>query len=259
MDERLGRLLCTFFGIHIVTLVLIMVLLLSPLFSAHGQVTESDVVDNAGILSEMQVDNINKALAELDEAKVLIVINDVGNRTTDDYAYSVAKELYNSTFSNEKYGVVIVYCSALEGFKVGVYGDEALGVNYEKLKEKITDRFQANSSDSLWIQNSAINAIGTIINRENAIKEAAKPTPTPTAKTQAEKTPELTNEPEEEANPNLWTQLKNSFRSINNFFNENRVVIALFGIVFLGGCSYAAWRQKKGKDDDSNNTPKDNN
>lgn len=141
-------------------IIVILVLVIALLSTARAASTRSHVVDNADVLAEYQVDNIKAELSTLKDIKLVIVINNVGNRCTDDYAYTAAKSLCQETFVSEENGMVIAYCSSLEGYKIGIYCQENLeNVDTKQLKDKIVSEYSLYSTDSSWIEGSSIQAI----------------------------------------------------------------------------------------------------
>lgn len=141
-------------------LVLIILVLFASI--AHSASSQNQIVDNINILSEYQIDNIQNELSALKDVHLVIVTSDVGKRCTDDYAYSLAKSLYQNVFSSQTEGMIIVYCNSLEGYKIGIYYNGSYNIDTKKLKEQIASEYSLYSKDSSWIEGSSIQCITKI-------------------------------------------------------------------------------------------------
>ena len=150
--------------------------LVSLTFSANAAYTRSHVVDNAKVLSEYEIDNIQAELSTLKKLKLVIVINDVGNRCTDDYAYTYAKSTCQEAFPSDEECMVLAYCSSLEGYKIGIFYQGSFNIDTKRLKNKVVSEYSLYSKDSSWIEGSSIEFINrlneTISSSETPIDEA---------------------------------------------------------------------------------------
>ena len=198
---------------------ILMATILVAMFQVSAMATSFDynVVDNAGILTGYQIDNIKKELENLEDISVVLVINDVGTRTTDAYAYNVAKDTYQETLRNASSGIVIVYCNALEGFKIGIYSEGEYKIDDRELKRMIESSFNLYSTDSLWIEGSFISCVNYLEGlEEETIKASEQPINTPN-----DDTPQNTSR---------------SLRSrILEFIGAYHVIISVVGAIFISG------------------------
>lgn len=193
------------------------------------------VADNTGILSEYQMDSIEKEMQKLTEIKVAVVIKDAGSRTTDAYAYNVAKETYKDVFENVSTGVVIVYCDSLEGYKIGVYSKGEMKIDEKELKDIIEKSYSLYITDSLWIEGSI-----------NSCVEQLKEVETKNAETAESQTKESANKEEQVTS-------KNGISRILEYMG----VYHLISVIFFCGIAVGAvclWKylERKGKGDDDN-------
>ena len=196
---------------------IIMLLAITVIFSvsgAHAVSTKSQIVDNASILTEYQLDTISVELSTLQDIEMTIVINDVGNRCTDDYAYVTAKSLYQSTYLDSEDAIVIAYCSALEGYKIGIYYNGTTDINTRKLKSEIVSAYNLYSTDSAWMEGSAISCIRSVRNIVSPSTEATvEPAPT---------TPK--EEKESGTRDSFWAK-----------YGKYQLIVSILGIVFVAG------------------------
>ena len=239
-----------------ICVVICILVVLSVFATAICEAKSSELIDNAKILNGLQSDKIKSAMAKLESTKVVVVINDAGNRTTSDYAYQIAKELYGSMLSDVEGGVVIVYCTAKEGWKVGLYDNSTLNLNSSRYLDAIINSFSAYKTDSEWVEGSAISTIENIRRLEIASKTT--PTPKPVTKsTDQPKQEEQTKEEEEDLN--AWQRLSKALHAIWDFLKYNEVVVIFFALAVCLGVYGTVWYLKKykGYKDDSD-TPNDN-
>lgn len=169
---------------QILDFVIILLLVITVVFwapSAHADSSQSQIVDNTSTLTEYQLDTITAELSTLKDIDLAIILNDVGERCTDDYAYSLAKSLHKSKFSDGTNGMVIVYCNALEGYKLGIYYQGDFKINTKKLKNEIVTSYNLYSTDSAWLEGSVTNCIKSL---KNITNPSAEPTVSPTKPTE---------------------------------------------------------------------------
>ena len=197
-----------------VILVLLILICISLCSSAKASPIQSQIIDNAAILSEYQKDSIQQELSTIKKIPIIVVINDVGSRCTDDYAYSSAKLLYQDLFSYDEEGLVIVYCCSLEGYKVGIYYQGSNGIDAKKLKNKIVSEYSLYTTDSSWIEGSTISCIKSI----NALIQ-----------------PTITSAPEEVPQEN-FTPHQTSFWEK---YGKYQLVVSILFTVFVAGVATA--------------------
>lgn len=195
----------------ILLLVIIVVFLMS---STHADSSKSQIIDNTSTLTEYQLDTITAELSTLKNMDLVIIINNVGERCTDDYAYSLAKSLHKSRFSDDTNGVVVVYCNALEGYKIGVYYQGNFNVNTKKLKNEIVTSYNLYSTDSAWIEGSTMNCIKSLKDISNP---SAEPTLAPT------KPIEQTTKNETKGD-SFWSK-----------YGKYQLIVSILGIAFVAG------------------------
>ena len=143
-------------------ILIIVLILMSCVTTAKAISEQSRIIDNTDILSEQQKDNIQSELSSLENFSLVIVINDVGNRCTEDYAYSLAKLIQQDLFSSEEESLIITYCNSLEGYQLGIYYNGKKNIDTKQLKKLIQSEFELYLTDASWIEGSSISCIKKI-------------------------------------------------------------------------------------------------
>ena len=201
------------FRLYLLVVTILMGTFSVPAFAASS----NQIADNAGILSEYQIDSIENEIQDLINIKIAVAINNTGSRTTDAYAYNVAKDMYEEVFQSVSTGVVIVYCNSLEGFKIGVYSKGDVDINERELKNLIESSYALYKTDSLWIENSIISCV-------KHLKEL-----------EAKNTELLETQSNDVTNKEGQSTPKNLVSQILEFIGAYHVISLIISIIFFGG------------------------
>lgn len=159
-----------------VAIFLVVILLMTCSTTVFAVSTDYDtVIDETGILTEYQIDSIEKEVSLLKQIRpVLYIENTLTQKCTDEYAYSLAKEKYNEIFGDATDGVIIVYCNAEEGFKFGVYFIGDWKIDSEEIKNSlIKESFDMYDTDSQWVTGSFITCVEYLSSLEEEIDKSS--------------------------------------------------------------------------------------
>ena len=152
MEKRLRS-----FGVAFLAVVMLFVLFRNTVAYADESAEGYTVVtDNAGLLSEEQIAEINEISKQFELLKPALYVENCDERTcTQSYTNDLSKKMYNEIFGNNKHGIIIVFSFYKEanGYYSVTYGDK-LKIDESKVSRLIEGSYHDYPTDSTWITGS---------------------------------------------------------------------------------------------------------
>jgi uncharacterized membrane protein YgcG len=152
MEKRLRS-----FGVAFLAVVMLLVLFGNTVAYADESAEGYTVVtDNAGLLNEEQIEEINEVSKQFELLKPALYVEYCDERTcSQTYTNELSKKLYNEIFGDNKHGIIIVFSFYKEanGYYSVTYGDK-LQINESKVSRLIEGTYHDYPTDSTWITGS---------------------------------------------------------------------------------------------------------
>lgn len=152
MEKRLRS-----FVVAFLTIAMLFVLLGNTVVHAEENAEGYTVVtDNAGLLSEEQISEINDASKQFELIRPALYVENCDEETcTQGYSNELSKKMYNEIFGDNKHGIIIVFSFYKEahGYYSVTYGDK-VQIDELNVKRIIEGSYHDYPTDSTWVTGS---------------------------------------------------------------------------------------------------------